>query len=177
MEVRIDLYAEAQIGTYTVDVLPRPRPRPGPGDLLARSADLVLDESAAKPGARRLVFTPAVTSPLGLGVLERPGCIVTAFLYHPKDDTALLAFDARITEDYSAFYATRGVYYTGTFRVVGPDGPCIAEILVYDTADRAEAEEMGSVNLPPHITAMAEEGQALQDLARRRYLIWLIPRG
>src|SRR4051794_32072169 len=177
MEVRIDLYAEAQPRAYTVDLLPRPRPRPGPGDLLARSADLVLDGAPVKPGARSLVFTPAVTSPLGLGVLERPGCILTAFLYHPKDDDALLAFDARITEDYSAFYATRGVYYTGTFRAVAPDGPCIAEILIYDTADRAEAEEMGSANLPAHITAMAEEGQEFQDLARRRYLIWLIPRG
>jgi hypothetical protein len=64
----------------------------------------------------------------------------------------------------------------GTFRVVGPDGPCLADFMVFDTASRAEAERLGEEDLPAHIVAIEDECRALQDREQRRYILWLIPR-
>ncbi len=99
-----------------------------------------------------------------------------SYLYHPLDEATLFAFDARITEEYTALYAARGVSYMGTFRVVGPDGPCLADFMVFETASQAEAERLGEEDLPGRIVAIEDECRTLQDRERRRYVLWLIPR-
>jgi hypothetical protein len=97
------------------------------------------------------------------------GIVVEAgmtYLYHPLDEGALFAFDARITEEYTALYAARGVSYPGTFRVVGPDGPCLADFVVFETASRAEAERLGEEDLPARIVAI--EDTSIAYLAVRK---------
>src|SRR2546425_640384 len=64
MDVRIDLYPDAETGAYAVEVVARPVGLAAPADLPAQSADLVLDGATAKPGARSLTFTQAVPSPV-----------------------------------------------------------------------------------------------------------------
>lgn len=175
MDVRIDLYADAEAGACSLSVLALPEGLASVDDLPGRSADLILDGAPPKTSARSLTFATAVSSPLGTAVLAPPGRIFFAYLYHPIDEQAILDFDARITDEYSAFYAGRGVYYTGTYRVTGPDGPCIGEIVAYDSASRAEAERLGNEDLTARITTIENECRALQDRARRRYGLWLVP--
>lgn len=176
MDVRIDLYPNRATGAYTLDVIARPEGLASPTDLPGQSADLILDGTPPRAEAHSISFTVAVPSPCSLTTLAQPGRVVLAYLYHPLDETTLLAFDARITEEYTAFYAARGVSYLGTFRVVGPDGPCLADFLVFETASRAEAERLGNEDLPARIVAIEDECRTLQDLQRRRYILWLIPR-
>lgn len=176
MDVRIDLYDDADAGAFAVETLARPEGEASPADLPGLSADVSLNGGAAQGGARSLVFRPAVSSPVGTAPLARAGGMVSAYLYHPKDDAEILAFDARITEEYSAYYAARGIYYTGTYHVDGPDGPCIGETMAYDVASREEADRLGNEGLSERIVAIEDECRSLQDLTRRRYLLWLTPR-
>lgn len=176
MNLRIDLYPNRATGAYALDVLARPEGLASPTDLPGQSADLILDDMPPRAEAQSIPFTVAVPSPCNLALLAQPGRIVAAYLYHPLDEAALFAFDARITEEYTALYAGRGVFYLGTFRVVGPDGPCLGDVLVFETASKAEAERLGNEDLPARIAAIEEECRELQDRSRRRYLLWLIPR-
>jgi hypothetical protein len=176
MQVRLDLYADADAGAYSLAVVAHPAGLASTDVLAGRSADLILDSALPKHGARCLTFATAVASPLVISAVAQPGRIVFAYLYHPLDEQALLAFDARITEEYSAFYAVRGVFYTGTYHVTGPAGGCIGELLAYDTASRERAQRLGTEDLSECIIAIEDECRALQDRARRRYGLWLLPR-
>jgi hypothetical protein len=176
MDVRIDLYPTRATGAYTLDVIARPEGLASPTDLPGQSADLILDDTPPRGEAHSISFTRAVPSPCSLATLAPRGRVVMTYLYHPLDEATLLAFDARITEEYTAWYATRGVSYLGTFRVVGPDGPCLADIMVFETASQAEAERLGEEDLPARIVAIEDECRTLQDRERRRYVLWLIPR-
>ncbi|HMA37154.1 MAG TPA: hypothetical protein VKY74_22050, partial [Chloroflexia bacterium] len=62
-EVWIDLYPEAQRGTYAVEVQAGPPGRATAADLPAQSADLWLAAAPAQPGSHRLTFTPLVPGP------------------------------------------------------------------------------------------------------------------
>jgi hypothetical protein len=176
MDVRIDLYPNRATGAYTLDVIARPEGLASPTDLAGQSADLILDDTPPRGEAQSISFTRAVPSPCSLATLAQPGRVVMSYLYHPLDEATLFAFDARITEEYTAFYAARGVSYMGTFRVVGPDGPCLGEFVVFETASQAEAERLGEEDLPARIVAIEDECRTLQDRERRRYVLWLIPR-
>src|SRR5258706_12664883 len=118
MAIRIDLYSNRATGVYTLDVIARPAGLASPHDLPGQSADLILDGTPPRAEAHSLSFTVAVPSPCDLTTLAQPGRVVLAYVYHPLDETALLAFDERITSEYTAFYRERGVFYLGTFRVV-----------------------------------------------------------
>jgi len=176
MDVRIDLYPNRATGAYTLDVIARPEGLAFPTDLPGQSADLILDDTPPRGEAHSLSFTRAVPSPCSLATLAQPGRVVMTYLYHPFDEATLCAFDARITEEYTALYAARSVSYLGTFRVVGPDGPCVADFVVFETASQAEAERLGEEDLPARIVAIEDECRTLQDRERRRYVLWLIPR-
>ena len=176
MDVRIDLYPGRATGAYTLEVIARPEGLASPADLPGQSANLVLDDTPPTGEVYSLSFTRAVPSPCSLSALAQPGRVVLAYLYHPLDDAAMFAFDARITEEYTALYAARGVSNLGTFRAVGPDGPCVADLMVFEAASRAEAERLAEEDLPARIVAIDDECRALQDRDRQRYVLWLIPR-
>src|SRR5260221_8061232 len=123
-------------------VIGRPEGLAFPTGLTGQSDGLILDDTPPRGDAHSISFTRAVPSPCSLATLAQPGRVVMTYLYHPFDEATLCAFDARITEEYTAFYAARGVSYLGTFRVVGPDGPCVADLMVFETASQAEAERV-----------------------------------
>src|SRR5437764_15273515 len=108
MEVRLDLYPDAETGAYAVEVRAAPAGLASPNDLPAGSANLVLDGAPARPGAHSLLFTQAVPSPVVADAFARRDYVLSAYRYHPRDEVKILAFDARITRDYAAFYAARG---------------------------------------------------------------------
>jgi len=174
--VCIDLYADDQMGAYTVEVQVGPKDRASADDLPAQSGDLLLDAVPARPEARRMAFTPVVLSPFGNEPLTRPTRLLCAYLYHALDEPAILALAGRIMEGYARFYATRGVYYSGVFRVVGPAGPCLAELIAYDADNREEANRLGGENMPDFINAIDDEYHHLMDLESPRYIVWLRPR-
>jgi hypothetical protein len=176
MDVRLDLYPDGATGAYALEMIARPEGLASPHDLPGQSADLILDGTPPRAEAHSIPFTVAVPSLCSLATLARPGRIVMAYLYQPLDETTLLAFDARITEEYTTLYTERGVFYLGTFYVVGPDGSCLGDFLVFETASRAEAERLGNEDLPARIIAIEDECRTLQDLQRKRYVLWLIPR-
>ena len=176
MDVRIDLYPGRDTGAYTIEVIALPEQMASATDLPGQSADLILDDAPPERGAAlSLSFTRAVPSPCRLATLALPGRVVMIYLYHPLDEATLLAFDARNTQEYTALYSLRGVSNLGTFRVVGPDGHCLADMMVFETASRAEAKRLGEEDLPARIIAIEDECRALQDRERRRYLLWLLP--
>jgi hypothetical protein len=176
MDVRLDLYPDGATGAYALEMIARPEGLASPHDLPGQSADLILDGTPPRAEAHSLSFTVAVPSPCDLTTLAQPGRVVLAYVYHPLDETTLLAFDERITSEYTALYRERGVFYLGTFRVVGPDGQCLSDFLVFETASRGEAERLGSEDLPTRIVSIEDECRTLQDLQRKRYILWLIPR-
>jgi hypothetical protein len=176
MDVRIDLYPDRATGAYTLDVIVRPEGLASPTDLPGQSADLILDDTPPRGESYSISFTRAVPSPCSLATLALRGRVMMIYLYHPLDEGTMFAFDARITEEYTAFYAARGVSNLGIFRVVGPDGPCLADFMIFETASRAEAERLGEEDLPARIVAIEDECRALQDREQRRYVLWLIPR-
>ncbi|HMA33296.1 MAG TPA: hypothetical protein VKY74_02355, partial [Chloroflexia bacterium] len=99
-----------------------------------------------------------------------------AYLYQARDEPAILALAARIMDGYAQFYATRRVYYAGVFRVAGPTGPGLAELLAYDAPNRAEANRLGGEDLPDFIRAIDDDYHLLMDQERPRYILWLSPR-
>jgi hypothetical protein len=176
MDVRLDRYPNTATGASTLEVLAHPEGLASPDDLPGQSADLILDETLPRVEAHSLPFTVAVPSSCSLVTLAQPGRVVMAYLYHPRDETAMLAFDARITKEYTAFYREYGMFYLGTFHVVGPDGPCLSDFWVFETAIKAEAERLSNEDFPARIVAIEDECRTLQDRQRKRSILWLIPR-
>jgi len=174
-DVRIDLFDDLAVGTHAVSVQAAPAGLAASSDIPAGSASVTLDSGPATvAAAMTLSFRRAVASPVGLDPLRRDPALLYAFLYHPVDTEAILAFDARITAEYTAFYGERGIHYCGTFHVDGsPLGACIGEILTFDTTDRAEAERLCSDDISERIAAIEDECRTLQDRDRARYVIWL----
>ena len=143
-----------------------------------RSADVVVGDGSAPPADRTLVFTAVALGPAGMGALGgNSDAILLAFGYHAHDEAAILAFDARITEEYTAFYLTRGVTYTGVFHLEGADTPPLGELLVFDAASLEEAERLGSEDLPQRIVDIEDECRTLQDREASRFSLWLVPSG
>jgi hypothetical protein len=177
VDVRIDLYEEPSAGTHVVEVEAAPAGLASAGDVPARSAAITWDgdgTASPAPGVTALTLRTAVASPVGLEPLRRNPALLSVYLYHPLDTAEILAFDARITDEYTAFYGERGVYYCGTFHVDGgPLRSCIGEILTFDTADRAEVERRCSEGLSERIVAIEDECRTLQDRSRPRYVLWL----
>jgi hypothetical protein len=98
------------------------------------------------------------------------------FAYHAHDEQAMLEFDARITEEYSAFYATRGVHYAGVFHADGLGERRLGEIIAFDAASVEEAERMGNDHLPQRIVDIEAECRTLQNPEASRLVLWLAPR-
>jgi hypothetical protein len=173
--VRIDLFDDLPVGAYAVSVQAAPAGLAAPSDIPTGSASVTLDGGPAPvPATMTLAFRPAVASPVGLDPLRRDPALLYAFLYHPVDTAAILAFDARITGEYTAFYGGRGVHYCGTFHVDGsPLGACIGEIITFDTTDRSVAERLCSDDISERIAAIEDECRTLQGRERARYVIWL----
>jgi hypothetical protein len=146
-----------------------------------RSADVVLDGAPATPPVGEhavLQFVMASPSPLGHGVVGGPHDALVAFAYHAHDDGALLAFDERITDEYTRFYATRGIRYAGVYRVEAHDLGlvCWGEILAYDGVHTVEeGDRLGNQDLPPNIVAIEDECRTHQDRAAPRVVLWLFP--
>jgi hypothetical protein len=179
VDVRIDLYQEPSAGTHAVSVDAAPQGVASPDDVPAVSATITWDDAgngaaATAPAETTLSFRRAVASPVGLAPLHRDPPLLYVYMYHPRDAEEILAFDARITDEYTAYYGERGVHYCGTFHVEGgPLGSCIGEIITFDTADRAEAERWCTEGLSERIVAIEDECRTLQDRARPRYVLWL----
>jgi len=159
--------------------------RAAPDELAAtvarfRSADVVLDGDGLHRSADEvLVYDLAAASPLDPDVLQRPHDLLMVFAYHVPDEAAMLAFDARITEEYTRFYAQRGVLYTGVYRVDGGalGGGRLGEVLAWDgVASVEEAERLGSEDLPQRIVDIEDECRALQDREASRFVLWLQPK-
>jgi hypothetical protein len=176
VQARIDLYADEHAGSYVLSVRAAPEGIASPEDIPGKSADLVLDGRPARTDAvASLSFSRLSSNTLGDAPLAQPGCIVTAYLYHAKNEAEMLAFDERITAEYTAFYLARGMSYLGAYRATGPIEPCIGEFMVYHTMDPEEVERIGNDDLPPAIVAIEDECRALQDRDRRRYVVTLTP--
>ncbi len=176
VDVRIDLYAAPSAGTHAVEVKAAPPELASADDLPAGSATISLDGSIPSnaAAATTLSFRTAVASPIGLDPLRRNPALLYVYMYHPLDTGEILAFDARITGEYTAFYGERGAHYCGTFHVDGsPLGSSTGEIIAFDTADRVEAERLCSEDLAERIVAIEDECRTLQDRSRPRYLLWL----
>lgn len=123
-----------------------------------------------------LTFARKTSNPLGNGPLAEPDRIISTYLYDARDEREIFAFDERISEDYTAYYASRGMYYLGVYSVDGPLKPQLAEFSVYATSDPEEAERIGSDDLAAYIVAIEDECRALQDRSRPRYVISLLPK-
>lgn len=125
-------------------------------------------------GNRSLVFEPWVPSPTGVDAVAaaRPPIALVA-LYQAKDEAVMAAFDERITEEYTAFYAERGVRYGGLCRVVGPHGTSLGELLGFEVPDMAAAVRAANDGLSDRIVAIEDECRLYQDLDRPRYSIWM----
>jgi hypothetical protein len=141
-----------------------------------RSADVLLGAGDGTHGGETLVYSPVALSPLGLDVVQRPAAVLMVFAYHVHDEQAMLDFDAGITEEYTAFYLSRGVHYSGAFRVNGLGGQRLGEIIAFDAASVEEAEKLGSVDLPQRIVDIEEECRTLQNREASRFVLWLVPR-
>lgn len=97
-------------------------------------------------------------------------------IYNAKDTDEIIAFDRRITDEYTAHYEAEGCHYLGVYAVQdGPLGLQLAEILVYDTADLAAAQEDAARESPPRIAAIEDECRALQDREAPGFVLWLAP--
>lgn len=141
------------------------------------SADLAFDGVVPAGAGELLVFTPVAPSPLGTALIREAHDVLLLLAYHTPDDDAMLAFDAGITDEYSRFYATRGVHYTGAFRVDGLGGGRLGEILCIDgVASVEEAERLCSEDLPPRIVEIEDECRTYQDREASRFLLWLQPK-
>jgi hypothetical protein len=100
------------------------------------------------------------------------------FAYHAHDDAEMLAFDARITDEYTAFYATRGVRYSGVYRAEALGLRCLGEILAFAGVHSAkEGEKLGSEDLSPRIVEIEDECRTYQDREAARFSMWLLPSG
>ncbi|HXA43764.1 MAG TPA: hypothetical protein VNV65_12730 [Candidatus Solibacter sp.] len=170
MTVRIDLLPDGS-GPYRLAVTARPEGLASPSDIDASSGDLAV---GADEGRRSLVFEPWVPSPTGVDAVAaaRPP-IALVLLYQAKDEEAMAAFDERITEEYSAFYADRGVSYGGLCRVAGPHGSSLGELLGFEVPDMAVALRAANDGLSDRIVAIEDECRLYQDLDRPRYTIWM----
>jgi hypothetical protein len=175
-EVRILLHAGDR-GRYAVTTSAVPD---GDGDRLGqyRSADLSLGNGTGSGGADLTVlFRSAAPSSLGTAVLQAPNGLLMAFAYHAFDEAAMLAFDARITDEYTSFYAGRDIDYLGVFRVSGLGPPCLGEIIVFRGAGSIEeAERAGNEDLPQRIVDIEDECRTLQDREAGRVVLWLLPK-
>src|SRR5258707_12942282 len=111
MDVRLDLYPSAERGAYAVVVKAAPEGVASPADIPGQSADLLVDASEAAPpaaDARSIAFMFWTPSVLGRSVLRQPGRVLYIYLYSAPDAEAMAAFDRRITEEYTRYYATQG---------------------------------------------------------------------
>jgi hypothetical protein len=157
-----------------------------PGDLATelqryRSADVVVGDGAStapeSTADLTLTLTSVAPSPADVGTLSGHDGVLLVFGYHARDEQAMLAFDARITEEYTAFYLTRGVTYTGVFHLDGPATPPLGEIIAFDAATVEDAERLGNEDLPQRIVDIEDECRTLQDRDASRFSLWLVPSG
>jgi hypothetical protein len=173
-DVAVDLFPDGR-GDYVAEV------RVGSGEPWAtvsgRSASIHVD-SWPEPDtdAQRLLFHAAVPSALGVEPLRRPARLVLVYLYRADRD-AILAFDRRITDRYTSYFATIGEQYSGTFDVEGLALPCIGEFSVLDAATPDDWHAyQASVEMPPDVAAIVAECTTLQDRSFERFAVWLSPR-
>jgi len=97
-------------------------------------------------------------------------------IYNAKDTDEIIAFDRRITDEYTAHYAAECCHYLGVYAVHdGPLGLKLAEILVYDTANLGAAQQDAERDSPPRIAAIEDECRALQDRVGPGFVLWLAP--
>jgi hypothetical protein len=179
MDVRLDLYPSAERGAYTVVVKAAPEGVASPADIPGRSADLFVDAGeAASPAAdaQSIAFTFWTPSVLGRSVTRQPDRVLYVYLYSAPDAEAMAAFDRRITEEYTSYYATQGIHYSGLLRASGARVPPLAEFLAIEATTLEAAEQRLARPLPERITSIEDECRTLQDRASTRYVIWLIPR-
>jgi hypothetical protein len=141
-----------------------------------QSADVLLGAADGGGADETLVYRPAALSSVGLEVLSRPSAVLMVFAYLAHDEQEMLDFDAGISEEYTAFYATRGVHYSGVFRADGLGGQRLGEIIAFDAASVEEAERMGNDDLPQRIVDIEDECRTLQDREASRFVLWLVPR-
>ena len=179
MDVRIDLYPSAERGAYAVVVKAAPEGVASAADIPGQSADLLVDASEATPpaaDAQSISFTFWTPSALGHSVVRQPGRVLHIALYSAPDAEAMAAFDRRITEEYTSYYATQGIYYSGLLRAAGERIPPLAEFLAIDATTLEAAEQRITLPLPERITSIEDECRTLQDRESPRYVLWLIPR-
>jgi hypothetical protein len=168
MDLRLDLYTSAERGAYGLTVTAAPEGVASPGEIPERSADLVEGGTPAAPEARSVVLTFWTPSAVARSVANRPGCVLYAYFYSAPDAEAMAAFDRRITEEYTVFYAAQGMYYSGLMRAEGAGLPPLAELMAIEAGSAEEAQarldQLDPV-LPERIVAIEDECRALQDRA------------
>jgi hypothetical protein len=94
-------------------------------------------------------------------------------LYNARDDEEILAFDRRITDEFTEYYAAHGEHYLGVWRTQAPGGLTLAEIYVFDKP-LAEAQSTPA-GKPARIAAIEDECRALQDADSPKFYLWLDP--
>jgi hypothetical protein len=180
MDVRLDLYPSAERGAYAVVVKAAPEGVASPADIPGQSADLLVDASEAAPpaaDAHSIAFTFWTPTVLGRSVFSQPGRVLYIYLYSAPDAEAMAAFDRRITEEYTRYYAAQGIYYAGLLRASGEHIPPLAEFMAIEATTFEAAEQLLlTLPLPERITSIEDECRTLQDRQSPRYMLWLIPR-
>ena len=176
MNISLALHGDDASGAYLVEVEAAPSGVAGPGDYPFASADVsALDEEPAK-GDRLLRFVQAVASPLERRALDR-GRLLSVYVYQPRDRDEILAFDRRITERYTEFFAEHGELYAGTFLCEELGSAWVAEWTGWLADDREAASALiDPSTYPADIAAIVEECRSLQNRDRERYVLWLRPR-
>ena len=178
MDLRLDLYPSAERGAYRVLVKAAPEGVASPTEIPEESADLIDggEDVPAASGARSVALTFETPSAVARTVAHRPGCVLYLYCYSAPDAEALAAFDRRIGEEYTTFYASHGIYYSGLMRAEGAGLPPLAELMAIEADSREAAERQLDLPLPERIVAIEDECRTLQDRQRSRYTLWLTPR-
>lgn len=120
-------------------------------------------------------LTQAVASPIS-GTL-RWDRLVELCWYQPVDVDRTLEFDRKVTERYTEYCASLGIYYAGTFTSAQLGDRYIVEVHTYDVGDPTAAAELGDEDaFPEDFARIIADCRDLQRRDEPRYILSLVPR-
>ncbi len=171
MDIGFDFYPEPERGAYSIEVRELADVATPP-NIAGESADVVYTETPVPPGAYRLRCDLLSPSTVGLNAVRVPGRVFYLYYYKTPDDNAMIAFDQRVSAEYTAYYQQHGIFYSGALRAHTPDGLAIAELLGFNADSREAAEALMDKAVSPRIRTIEAEYRMLQDRTQPRYRIW-----
>ncbi|MFM7063986.1 MAG: hypothetical protein ACKO04_10920 [Actinomycetes bacterium] len=117
----------------------------------------------------------AVESPVA-GTLDLSRLVELGW-YQPVDVPTTLAFDRRVTDRYTEYCASLGVFYAGTFTCEHLGDHQIVEVHAYDvdTPDDA-ATKFDESAYPDDFATIISDCRELQQRDEPRYILSLVPR-